>query len=119
MYTSFPFTTMIFNTLSAIDEAFQFESRQPPCSSMDGAPPQLTLSTSGWSWIGEGYTCAEIADLLVFLLHNNYNYNGDRAMRQNMGLPMGMPDVPISPATPWRGLMPVGWDLATPTLFVG
>ena len=94
MYTSFPFSIMLRNTVEAIEEAWEYRSKQPPTSSCDGAPPQLTLSTVGWSWCGMGFTLPQVAELLSFLLENNFNYNGCQFMRQITGLPMGMPAAP-------------------------
>ena len=56
--------------------------------------PQLTLGVSGWSRNGIGYSRDQVVERLTFLLHNNYNYNGGRVMRQIMGLPMDMPAAP-------------------------
>ena len=43
MYTSFPFANMMERTMQAIDEAWEFQSRQSPSMQVDGAPFQLTL----------------------------------------------------------------------------
>ena len=95
MYTSFPFDLMIERTITAVDEAWEFQSRQNPFIQVDGSPPfQLTLTPSGWSWDGEGYTRSQVADLLAFLIQHNYTCNGGHIKRQIKGMPMGMPAAP-------------------------
>ena len=95
MYTSFPFASMIERTMISVAEAFQQQTESNPPPVAEGvAATTLTLGVSGWSWLGEGYTMAEVRELLTFLIHNNFTFNGNKVRRQIMGMPMGMPAAP-------------------------
>ena len=85
-------------TKTAVDEAWEFQSRQNPSIQIDGLPPfQLTLTPKGWSWDGDGYTRSKVAELLAFLIQHNYTYNGGHIKRQIKGMPMGVPAAPQIP----------------------
>ena len=94
MYTSFPFRSMIDRTISAIEEAWDFATQQDAGMAIDGTPRDLTLGPKGWSKLGKGYTKAQVAELLTFLVEHNYVYIGGRVLRQIKGMPMGMPAAP-------------------------
>eukprot|EP00906_Rhabdomonas_costata_P014230 RCo020483 len=97
MYTSFPFRSMIDRTIEAVDEAWDFVTqRDSGISGMteDGAPLELTLGPKGWSKMGKGYTRAQVAELLTYLIEHNYVNVGGRVLRQIKGMPMGMPAAP-------------------------
>ena len=90
MYTSFPFRSMIDRTISAIEEAWDFATQQDAGMAIDGTPRDLTLGPKGWSKLGKGYTKAQVAELLTFLVEHNYVYIGGRVLRQIKGMTMGM-----------------------------
>jgi hypothetical protein len=96
MYTSFPFRSMIDRTLMAVDEAWDFVTQAGRAAGMaiDGASREMTLGPKGWSKLGRGYTKAQVAELLTFLIEHNYVNIGGRVLRQIKGMPMGMPAAP-------------------------
>ena len=94
MYIWFPFRSMIDRTIEAVDEAWDFVTRQDAEMREDGAPHEFTLGPKGWSKTGKGYTRAQVAELLTFLIEHNYVNVGGRILRQIKGMPMGMPAAP-------------------------
>ena len=94
MYTSFPFRSMTDRTLYAVDEAWDFVIQRETEMAIDGAPLDLTLGPKGWSKLGKGYTRAQVAELLAYLIEHNYVCIGGRVLRQIKGMPMGMPAAP-------------------------
>ena len=94
MYTSFPFRSMCDRTLSAIDEAWDFVTQREAGMAEDGASPALTLGPKGWSKVGKGFSKAQVAEFLTYLIEHNYVFIGGRILRQIKGMPMGMPAAP-------------------------
>ena len=94
MYTSFAFNAMIQRTMEAVEVAWTYEQECSPPMITGDQQPSLTLDTQGWSWIDEGYTKAQVAGLLAFLVTNNYTCNGGRVRKQIKGTPVGMPAAP-------------------------
>ena len=88
MYTSFPFSTILENTMSSIREAAAFESSK---SATEERLPNL--SEEGWTW-GSGLSIAQIKEQLTFLLNCSYSCNGGTVRRQISGMPMGLPPAP-------------------------
>ena len=98
MYTSFAFDAMIQRTMEAVEEAWTYEQERSPPMITGDQRPSLTLDTQGWSWIGEGYTKAEVAELLAFLVTKNYTCNGGGYAGKSRGCPWGchlLPRLPI------------------------
>ena len=54
----------------------------------------VRLGVSGWSLLGDGFTQAQIAELLTYLIHSSFTCNGGQVRRQIMGMPMGIPAAP-------------------------
>ena len=53
-----------------------------------------TLTVTGWSWDGLGYTLLDLKSLITFAVQNNFTCNGGRVRRQIKGMPMGLPPAP-------------------------
>ena len=94
MYTSFPFKAMIERTIYAIDEAWDFVLQRDAAMAEGEASLELTLGSKGWSKVGKGYSRAQVAELLTYLIEHNYVNIGGRVLRQIKGMPMGMPAAP-------------------------
>ena len=94
MYTSFPFKAMIERTIYAIDEAWDFVLQRDAAMAEGEASLELTLGLKGWSKVGKGYSRAQVAELLTYLIEHNYVNIGGRVLRQIKGMPMGMPAAP-------------------------
>ena len=94
MYTSCPFKAMIERTIYAIDEAWDFGLQRDAAMAEGEASLELTLGSKGWSKVGKGYSRAQVAELLTYLIEHNYVNIGGRVLRQTKGMPMGMPAAP-------------------------
>ena len=96
MYTSFSFSDMVSRTMHAVQEAWDFQkqlySTRSDCA-MD-THWELSLGVGGWSRSGEGLTVSQISEMLHFLIHTNFTFNGGKVRRQIRGMPMGMPAAP-------------------------
>ena len=58
------------------------------------APPEVSLGLGGWSYEGDGFTKAQVEELLIYLITHNFTCNGGKVRRQIKGMPMGMPAAP-------------------------
>ena len=96
MYTSFEFAHIISRTMQAVQEAWGYQRQQLSLqSSVEGAMVEdVRLGVSGWSLLGDGFTQAQIAELLTYLIHSSFTCNGGQVRRQIMGMPMGIPAAP-------------------------
>ena len=96
MYTSFNFNDMISRTMYAVQEAWGFQKQQYSTQSDCALDThwELSVGVCGWSRSGEGLAIPQLAEMIYYLIHTNFTFNGGKVRRQIRGMPMGMPAAP-------------------------